>query len=191
MGPSLLYMLHKPYGVLSQFTDEGRWRGLSSLGLGLAKDVYPIGRLDADSEGLLLLTNDNTIKTSLLDPQEGHTRTYHVQVEGRMSSQELRMLERPMRLNIKGKSFLTRGCEAQAIRPNHPARNPPIRHRANIPDSWIELRLDEGKNRQVRRMTASVGYPTLRLIRVGMGPWTLGELQPGECRQLNVDETNI
>lgn len=175
-----LYMLHKPFGVLSQHSDEGQKRGWGSLGLPFPSDVYSIGRLDADSEGLLLFTNNNRLKTRLLDPKEAHARTYHVQVEGEVSEDQLSRLRAPMELRIKGKSFTTRGCEARVIDPSWPPRTPPIRVRKTVPDSWLELTLYEGKNRQVRRMTAAVGLPTLRLIRVAMGPWRLGALQPGE-----------
>jgi pseudouridine synthase len=140
--------------------------------------------LDADSEGLLLFTNDNAFKTRLLDPSNGHMRTYHAQVEGVPSPEQLQRLERPMELRIKGKSFTTRGCKASVIAPSWPERKPPIRERASIPDSWIELALDEGKNRQVRRMTAAVGLPTLRLIRVAMASYSLDNLEPGIWKQL-------
>ena len=178
------YMLYKPFGLLSQFTDEGHKKGLSSMELPWAKDVYSIGRLDADSEGLLLFTNNNRLKTQLLDPDEAHKRTYHVQVEGAPSEAQLEELRRPMTLRIKGKNFVTRGSEAQLIEPDWPPRNPPIRERKSVPDAWLEITLTEGKNRQVRKMTAAVGLPTLRLIRVAMGPWTLGDLTPGQWKEL-------
>ena len=180
MGQKALYKLHKPFGLLSQFTDEGHKLGLGSLGLPFDKDVYPIGRLDADSEGLLLLTNDNRLKTHMLDPERGHTRTYHVQVEGLATDEHLARLEAPMELRAKGKSFVTKPCTARLIEPTWPPRTPPIRTRLTVPDSWIELTLTEGKNRQVRRMTAAVGLPTLRLIRVSMGSWQLDGLTPGK-----------
>ena len=181
-----LVMLHKPYGVLSQFTDEGRWRGLAWLRLGLPSDMYPVGRLDADSEGLLLLTNDNRLKTRLLDPNERHVRTYHVQVEGDPNEMQLAQLSRPMALNLKGRAFQTGGCSVRRIHPTWPARVPPVRERKTVPDTWLELSLTEGKNRQVRRMTAAIQCPTLRLIRVHMGPWALGDLAPGELRELDL-----
>jgi len=179
-----LYMLHKPFGVLSQFTPEGNRPGLASLNLGLPREVYPMGRLDADSEGLLMLTDDNRLKTQILDPKNGHERTYHVQVEGTPSPEQLGQLELPMILNIKGKKFETKGCRAKKIAATHPDRIPPIRVRKTVPDAWISVTLTEGKNRQVRRMTAAVGLPTLRLIRVAMGPWELGDLNSGEWREL-------
>jgi 23S rRNA pseudouridine2457 synthase len=143
-----------------------------------------MGRLDADSEGLLMLTDDNRLKTQILDPKNGHDRTYHVQVEGTPSPEQLRQLELPMILNIKGEKFETRGCRAKKIAPTYPERVPPIRVRKTVPDAWISVTLTEGKNRQVRRMTAAVGLPTLRLIRVAMGPWELGDLNSGEWREL-------
>ena len=186
MRQRVLYLLHKPYGVLSQFTDKGNKRGLGSLNLPFDQDVYPIGRLDADSEGLLLLTNDNLLKTRVLDPNEGHPRTYHAHVEGLASEEQLHQLSQPMTLRAKGKTFVTKPCTARAIQPAWPDRVPPIRTRLTVPDSWVELTLTEGKNRQVRRMTAHVGLPTLRLIRVAMGSWTLGDLAPGEWTEVSL-----
>jgi 23S rRNA pseudouridine2457 synthase len=181
-----LYMLHKPFGVLSQFTSEGNRPGLASLNLPVPREVYPIGRLDADSEGLLMLTDDNRLKTRILDPNNRHERTYHVQVEGNPSFEQIQEIKSPMTLNIKGKKFVTRGCQAERIAPTHPDRIPPIRIRKTVPDAWISLTLTEGKNRQVRRMTAAVGLPTLRLIRVAMGPWELGDLGSGEWREIEL-----
>ena len=180
-----LFMLHKPFGVLSQFSSEGGRPGLSSLELPFPKDVYPIGRLDADSEGLLLLTNNNKLKTALLAPENGHKRTYHVQVEGLPNVEQIQRLSAPMQLRIKKKEMLTRSCEVRLISPTHGDRNPPIRVRKTVPDSWLEMTLDEGKNRQVRRMTAAVGLPTLRLIRVSMAHWKLGSLQSGQWLELD------
>ena len=182
-------MLNKPFGILSQHSDEGNRRGWGSLELPFGQDVYSIGRLDADSEGLLLFTNNNRLKTRLLDPKEGHARTYHVQVEGEASPEQLAQLKVPMTLRIKGKSFITQGCSARIINPSWPPRTPPIRVRKSVPDSWLELTLHEGKNRQVRRMTAAVGLPTLRLIRVAMGDWELGELGTGEWKELTNNPT--
>ena len=187
MGDLKLYMLNKPFGLLSQFSDEGHKRGLGSLKLPWGKDIYSVGRLDADSEGLLLLTNNNRLKTQLLDPDRGHERTYHVQVEGMPTDAQLQELRAPLQLRIKGKSFRTRGAKAQVISPEWPDRVPPIRVRKTVPDAWLELTLTEGKNRQVRRMTAAVGLPTLRLIRVAMGPWKLDNLAPGQWQELNMN----
>ena len=179
-----LFMLHKPFGILSQFHDEGSRRGWGSLNLPFPQDVYSIGRLDADSEGLLLFTNDNRLKTRLLDPSFGHLRTYHVQVEGIPTQEQLDQLSKPMELRVKGKTFTTRGCQARVIEPKWGPRIPPVRERKTVPDSWLEISLDEGKNRQVRRMTAAVGLPTLRLIRVAMSHWTLGDLAAGNWLEL-------
>ena len=132
-------MLNKPFGILSQHSDEGNRRGWGSLGLPFPSDAYSIGRLDADSEGLLLFTNNNRLKTGLLDPKEGHARTYHVQVEGEASPEQLAQLQAPMTLRIKGKSFTTQGCTARTITPSWPPRTPPIRVRKSVPDSWLEL----------------------------------------------------
>ncbi len=187
MGDLKLYMLNKPFGLLSQFSDEGHKRGLGSLKLPWGKDIYSVGRLDADSEGLLLLTNNNRLKTQLLDPDRGHERTYHVQVEGMPTEAQLQELRAPLQLRIKGKSFRTRGAKAQVISPEWPDRIPPIRVRKTVPDAWLALTLTEGKNRQVRRMTAAVGLPTLRLIRVSMGPWKLDNLAPGQWQELNMN----
>ena len=161
--------------------------GLGSLQLPWGKDIYSVGRLDADSEGLLLLTNNNRLKTQLLDPERGHERTYHVQVEGVPTEDQLQQLRAPLALRIKGKDFHTRGAKAKVIFPAWPERVPPIRVRKTVPDTWLELTLTEGKNRQVRRMTAAVGLPTLRLIRVSMGPWTLDKLAPGQWQELNMN----
>lgn len=179
-----LFLLHKPFGILSQHSDEGGRQGWGSLGLPFPKDVYSVGRLDADSEGLLLFTNDNDFKTRLLDPKRGHLRTYQVQVEGVPNQEQLNRLMAPMDLKIKGKTFTTRGCQARVIEPDWAPRTPPVRSRKTVPDSWIEIVLDEGKNRQVRRMTAAVGLPTLRLIRVAMGAWNLDGLGPSQWTEL-------
>ena len=184
-------MLHKPFGILSQFHNEGARLGWGSLNLPWSKDVYSIGRLDADSEGLLLFTNDNGCKTRLLDPKNSHRRTYHVQVEGLPTAEQLTRLEAPMELNVKGKSHTTRGSKTSLVHPEWPPRIPPIRERKTVPDAWLEITLAEGKNRQVRRMTAAVGLPTLRLIRVAMGGLALGHLQPGEWQEVDLHKLQL
>ena len=160
------YVLHKPFGYLSQFTPEGKWKGLGEL-FPFPKDVYAVGRLDADSEGLLLLTNDKTVNHQLLHPKFRHKRRYTVQVEGVPNENQLLPFYEGMELNYKGKLFQTGSTVAREV--EEPSwleeRDPPIRVRKNKPTSWIELELTEGKNRQVRKMTAHVGLPTLRLIR--------------------------
>ena len=179
-APARLLRFHKPYGVLSQFTPEGRWTGL--------KDwidvpgVYVAGRLDADSEGLLLLTNDGQLQARIADPRHKMAKTYWVQVEGVPSEAALQQLRDGVLLN-DGKTL---PAQARLLEPQPEMwpRNPPIRVRQSIPDCWIELVIREGKNRQVRRMTAAVGHPTLRLVRMAIGPYSLAGLQPGEWADL-------
>jgi pseudouridine synthase len=168
-------VFHKPYGVLSQFTPEGRWRGLNEFGL--PPGIYAAGRLDADSEGLLLLTDDGPLIKRLLDPKHGHPRTYLAQVEGDPAEEALAALAGGIALT----DGPTRPCgiERLAEEPDLPPRDPPIRFRQSIPTAWLQLTLTEGRNRQVRRMTAAVGHPTLRLVRIALGNLTLGELAPG------------
>jgi 23S rRNA pseudouridine2457 synthase len=177
----MLIALHKPYDVLSQFTRElPQHRTLADLGLPPA--VYPIGRLDRDSEGLLLLSDEAHWTDRLLNPRRAHPRTYHAQVEGAIEEAALALLRKGVRL----KEFTTLPCKATLADPCYPPRDPPIRYRKEIPTSWVELTLTEGKNRQVRRMTAAVGFPTLRLIRAAMGGLTLQDLAlaPGQWREL-------
>ncbi len=182
----MLLAFNKPYGVLSQFTPEpgSRWRPLAEFGL--PGHVYPVGRLDADSEGLLLLSNEPGLNTRLLDPQNAHRREYWAQVERVPSPARLAELEHGIQL----KEFATRPCRARLLEPVPPPapRDPPIRRRPSVPDCWIALELTEGKNRQVRRMTAAIGHPTLRLIRVRMGDFRLGDLAPGRWRELTAAE---
>lgn len=163
------FAFHKPYGYLSQFTPEGKWLGLASLEL-FPKDVYPIGRLDADSEGLLLLSNDGTINARLLHPKNQHWRTYLVQLEGEINEEALMKLRGPLPLNYKGTIHISAPAKAKAIAPPSflEERDPPVRFRKSVPTSWIALSLCEGKNRQVRKMTAKVGFPTLRLVRLSI-----------------------
>lgn len=183
----MLIAFHKPYGVLSQFTKEHpAHRVLAEFGF--PKNVYPIGRLDADSEGLLLLSDEARWNERLLHPKHAHERTYHVQVEGVPDESALEKLRR----GVKLPDFTTLPCKASLLEPAppHPPRVPPIRERKTVPDAWIELTLIEGKNRQVRRMTAAVGFPTLRLIRVAIGKLRLAELKldAGRWRELKQDE---
>jgi 23S rRNA pseudouridine2457 synthase len=176
----MLIRFNKPYGVLSQFTPEGRWRGLKDhIDL---PGVYVAGRLDADSEGLLLLTDDGPLQARIADPRFKMEKTYLVQVEGIVTDLALTALTRGVTLN----DGPTLPARARAVQP--PAdlwpRNPPIRARQSIPTSWLELSIREGRNRQVRRMTAAVGLPTLRLIRTATGPYTLDGLPPGSWQQI-------
>ncbi|MEL7512171.1 MAG: pseudouridine synthase [Cyanobacteria bacterium J06554_3] len=180
-------LLYKPYDVLSQFTDEGGRATLKDFVS--VPEVYSVGRLDRDSEGLLLLTNDGAMKHRLSHPQFGHRRRYWVQVERQPDEQALRKLRRGVTI----RNYTTRPAEVRAIAPPAlPPRNPPIRYRKQIPTAWLEMILTEGKNRQVRRMTAAVGFPTLRLVRSGLylpqGELTLAGLQPGEWRELTATE---
>ena len=180
----MLLALHKPYGVLSQFTpDHPGQRTLSEFHF--PKNVYPLGRLDRDSEGLLLLSDEPGLNTKLLDPKNAHSRTYWAQVEGEMTEEALQQLRHGV--IIEGKRTLP--AQAKHIHPNLPPRDPPIRHRQNIPTNWIELTLHEGRNRQVRKMTAAVGHPTLRLLRVAIGQFHPSpELAPGQWRELTESE---
>ncbi len=183
MGCSYL-LFWKPYGVLTQFTDQ---EGRSTL-----KDfidqpgVYPVGRLDQDSEGLLLLTDDGPLAHCLTDPRFDHPKTYWAQVEGIPDQPAVQAL----REGITIQNYRTRPAQVQILEqePNLPPRTVPIRFRKAIPTAWIELILTEGKNRQVRRMTAAVGFPTLRLVRVAIGMLTLEGLEPGDWRLLTNPE---
>lgn len=182
----MIIALNKPYGVLSQFTqDHPGQRTLAEFGL--PDDVYPVGRLDLDSEGLLLLSNEKGFIDKLLNPRYGHKRSYMAQVEGIPDERALDDLRRG---GIVIKGHRTARCNVRIVKeePAFPPRVPPIRHRENIPTTWIQLELTEGKNRQVRRMTAAVGYPTLRLIRVFIGEYGLGAMKPGEWRVLSEQE---
>ncbi len=182
----MVIAFHKPYGVLCQFTeDQPGQRTLAEFGF--PKDVYAVGRLDMDSEGLLLLSDEPGFNNRLLDPKAAHERTYLSQVEGIPDERALKALARGG-LEIQG--YRTRPCGVifPDPQPDIPPRDPPVRFRQAIPTSWIELALIEGKNRQVRRMTAAVGFPTLRLIRVAIGKFPLGDLKGGEWRELGKSE---
>jgi 23S rRNA pseudouridine2457 synthase len=186
LGSGNRYIIfNKPYGVLSQFTpDIPGQRTLAEFGL--PEDVYAAGRLDSDSEGLLLLTNDGPLIKKLLDPKNNHERTYLVQVEGIPTAEALTKLESGV--VIQGYRTLPSKARLLEAQPNVLPRDPPIRVRQSIPTSWIEIKLIEGKNRQVRRMTAAVGYPTLRLIRTAIKSIMLGDLAPGQWRELSESE---
>ncbi|WP_291042780.1 pseudouridine synthase [Dyadobacter sp. 50-39] len=191
------YLIYKPFGMLSQFSREGDHQTLADLDFTFAKDIYPVGRLDADSEGLLLLTNDNFLKTKLLEPRNRHTRTYYVQVEGEVTDEACRELSNGVRISINGKQYKTLPAEVSKIaEPELPERNPPIRFRKNIPTSWLSVTLHEGKNRQVRRMTAAVGFPTLRLVRWSIGKISLQDKKinlpkPGEVWEVTSKEAKL
>ncbi|MDH3435151.1 MAG: pseudouridine synthase [Gammaproteobacteria bacterium] len=179
-----LILLNKPYRVLSQFRDKD---GRQTLAAFVAQDnVYPAGRLDFDSEGLLLLTDDGRLQARISQPKSGTRKTYWAQVEGIPSDAQLAELESGVTL----RDGPARAESARLV--NAPdglwERVPPIRYRSNIADRWIEIRIAQGRNRQVRRMTAAVGLPTLRLIRWSVGPWSLDDLQPGQTRLIENDE---
>ncbi len=178
-----LLLLNKPFQVLCQFSPEGDKTTLASF-VDQA-DVYPAGRLDYDSEGLLLLTDNGQLQARIADPRWKLPKTYWVQVEGEITDEALSRLAQGVEL----KDGPTLPAQAEGLQP--PAdlweRQPPVRYRAQIPTSWLALTIREGRNRQVRRMTAAVGFPTLRLIRVAIGPWRLDGLAPGQYREVTVD----
>ena len=174
-----LILFNKPYGVLSQFTDKAQRPVLADYIK--MRQIYPAGRLDMDSEGLLLLTDDGALAHRITHPRKQTWKTYRVQVEGKPQQQDLAMLRGGLEL----KDGPTLPARAKIIPPPGVwPRQPPVRYRANIPTSWLEIRIMEGRNRQVRRMTAALGYPTLRLIRVAVGQWQLLDLQPGQWKEL-------
>jgi 23S rRNA pseudouridine2457 synthase len=182
---SRLILFNKPYGVLSQFTDrasEGSQRETLSAYID-APGVYPAGRLDRDSEGLLLLTDDGRLQARIAEPKYKLPKTYLVQVEGEVSDEALASLRKGVML----KDGTTRPALAEAIDPPELwPRDPPVRFRKSVPDAWLSLTITEGRNRQVRRMTAAVGLPTLRLVRWRVGDWTLDGIAPGEWREVRV-----
>ena len=176
----MLIAFNKPYGVLCQFTDRSTPPRRTLAGFGLPADVYPAGRLDFDSEGLLLLTNDGALAHRLTDPRHKQPKTYWLQVEGEPSTPQLDALRTGVELN-DGPTL-----PAQVARIAPPAlwlRDPPVRFRKTIPDAWLQVTIREGRNRQLRRMGAAVGLPVLRLVRVAIGDWRLAGLMPGEWRR--------
>lgn len=183
------FIIHKPFQVLSQFSPVEGKKTLKDF-FNVPTDVYPVGRLDYDSEGLLILTNDTNLNALLLHPKNAHQREYWVQVEGDITETALDILENGVIISVKGKQYKTTKCRAKKFLtpPEVADRNPPIRVRQSIPDSWISLTLSEGKNRQVRKMTAQAGFPTLRLIRYAIENITLQNLQPGEMKECSKSE---
>lgn len=184
MKKTLYLAFNKPYGILSQFTSDNESETLSIFNL--PKDVYACGRLDKDSEGLLLLTNDGVLIDRLLNPINEKVKTYWVQVENIPTADALKKLQSGVIIG----DYKTKPCKARILEPQPEIaeRNPPVRKRLTIPTCWIEIELTEGKNRQVRRMTAAVGFPTLRLIRMKIGKLMLGDLAPGEFREISKED---
>ena len=184
----MLIAFNKPYGVLSQFTPDGS-ANIPLSEFGFPPNVYPLGRLDADSEGLLLLSDEPGLNERLLHPRNQHLRTYSVQIEGIPTHEALQKLSNGVL--VQGRK--TMPCRAWLLdpAPEMPPRNPPIRFRKNVPDSWIGIELIEGKNRQVRRMTAAIGHPTLRLIRVQIGAFRLDGIAPGKWKILSATERDL
>jgi 23S rRNA pseudouridine2457 synthase len=182
---SRLILFNKPYGVLCQFTDRGTEGSTRPTLSGFidVPGVYPAGRLDLDSEGLLLLTDDGRLQSRIADPKFKTAKTYLAQLEGDVTDEALTSL----RSGVQLKDGLTRPAEAERIPiPDLWPRHPPVRFRKSVPDGWIKLTIREGRNRQVRRMTAAVGHPTLRLVRWSIGAWSLDGITPGEWRSLDV-----
>lgn len=179
----MLIAFNKPFNVLCQFTDRSQPPRATLAGYGLPPKVYAAGRLDYDSEGLLLLTDDGNLAHRLTDPRHKQPKTYWVQVEGVPTEEKLQALRDGVQLN-DGPTLPAR-IELMAAAPALWQRDPPVRFRKTVPDSWLAITLREGRNRQVRRMTAAVGLPTLRLVRAVMGPYALDGLQPGQWRQVD------
>jgi 23S rRNA pseudouridine2457 synthase len=183
------YLIYKPYQVLSQFTSSDGKLCLKDI-LNVPKDVYPVGRLDYDSEGLLLLTNDTSINHQLLHPKFAHARTYWVQVDGAITNGAIEALSKGVTISVDGKTYETKKATLKILPDNLlvPERNPPIRVRKSIPTSWVSIQLTEGKNRQVRKMFASVGFPVVRLIRSQIGQFSIAQMQPSDCLSLSFEE---
>ena len=183
------YLIYKPYQVLSQFTSTDGKLCLKDI-LNVPKDVYPVGRLDYDSEGLLLLTNDTSINHQLLHPKFAHARTYWVQVDGAITNDAIETLSKGVTISVDGKTYATKKAVLKILSDSLvvPERNPPIRVRKSIPTSWVSIQLTEGKNRQVRKMFASVGFPVVRLIRSQIGQFSIAQMQPSDCLSLSFEE---
>jgi len=185
------YIIYKPYLAVSQFSPIEGKTTLADY-FKVPKDVYPVGRLDHDSEGLLLLTSDSSLNHRLLNPLNKHNRTYWVQVEGELTTDALDKLQKGVQLSIDGKPHKTLPCKAVIIQePVLPERNPPIRFRKNKPTSWLSITLTEGKNRQVRRMTAAVGFPTLRLVRYSIESINIESLSGNSVQELTKEEVYL
>ena len=183
---SRYFIVYKPYKTLSQFTSAENKNTLADH-FSVPKDVYPVGRLDEDSEGLLILTNDKKLNHRLLNPSFEHEREYWVQVEGMITNEAVMQMQQGLQLNIKGNMHQTKTSTVQIFTeaPSVAERTPPVRYRTSVPTSWIKIILKEGKNRQVRKMTANVGFPTLRLIRYRIEDIELKDMQPGTMIELS------
>lgn len=182
------FIAYKPYKVLSQFSKHESKKTLSDF-FSLPLDVYPVGRLDEDSEGLLLLTNDKKLNHLLLNPLFKHEREYYVQAEGVITAEAVMQLQQGVDISVDNKVYHTKPAQVSVLKeaPALPTRNPPIRFRKSVPDTWVSITLTEGKNRQVRKMFAAVGFPVLRLVRVRIEKIKVGNMQPGEICELNRD----
>ncbi len=184
------YVFYKPYNVLNQFTKEREDHVTLADFLNVEKDVYPVGRLDKDSEGLLLLTNDKSINDQLLNPSNKHKRTYLVQVENEITDVAISKLNKGVEIKIDSGTYQTQPCHVKKLpkAPVLPDRDPPVRFRKNIPTSWALIELTEGKNRQVRKMFASLGFPVLRLVRAQIEDLKVGKLEPGKYYDIKKEE---
>jgi len=188
--PQLLYYVcYKPYNVINQFSKAHPDHVSLQDIVKVPKDVYPVGRLDKDSEGLLLLTNDKSINTLLLQPGSKKQKTYLVQVDGDITQDAVLKMSRGVEIKLDTGPYFTKPCDVKKLKqpPGLPERNPPIRMRLHIPTSWIKITLTEGKNRQIRKMSAQVGFPVLRLVRVQIQDLKIGNLQPGELKKMTRD----
>ncbi len=181
------YLFYKPYNVLSQFTKEHAEHRTLADYLDIEEDVYPVGRLDKDSEGLLLLSNDNKLINRILHPSAEKFKKYVVQLEGEVTAKAVLPLIQGIELRINKKTFTSKPAKVKIIdEPNLPERTPPIRYRKELATSWAEISISEGKKRQVRKMFAAIGFPVLRLVRLEIAEFTLKGLKPGQCRKLGV-----
>jgi 23S rRNA pseudouridine2457 synthase len=193
MSDKKYYLIHKPFNVISQFTKENHDDiTLSDLGYTFPKDVYSVGRLDKDSEGLLLLTNDNKVKTTILSPKSQKSKTYWAQVENIPTPEAISKLSRGVVINVDKKDYKTLPAQVKLLtkEPKVFERDPPIRERKSIPTAWLEITLVEGKNRQVRKMCAAIGFPVLRLIRSRIATLSIADMKIGEIKELSRKELN-
>lgn len=181
------YIIYKPYKMISQFTSTHKKKCLDSLGFIFPKDVYSLGRLDENSEGLLILSNDKSLNFKLLNPEFEHKRIYHVQLQGIITSEAMKQMETGVTIALEAGAYHTKPCKVKKIKQpeNLPLRAHPVSE--NLPTSWIELTLTEGKFHQVRKMTAGVGFPCIRLIRIAIEDIRLEQMQPGDVRELKQD----